>query len=206
MFQDFIDIDTSKNIHSEITSQYEDTITKYKAKGIKTEHILSKGFDDVIFKTLEAKIKDINAHYNTKIQSISQPTYSLFNSEKKPDSGYGCDSCKYENNTWMKYRKWDFTCFLFLSQCRNVGTNFDEYSFYGGKIDFPQHKFGFEAELGTLVIVPSIPNFVYKINPAVAGDFVLCKIHLHSTDMFVYDPTEFPGDYISWFETLDVSV
>lgn len=112
-----------------------------------------------------------------------------------------------ENSNWIK-KKWvrtkdrDFSCILFLSSSQDQVPFDGDYEVYGGKLEFPQHQFGFNPERGTLIVFPSGPHFINAVAPIVAGDLFLARFHIASAMPYLYNPREFPGDYRSWFTGL----
>lgn len=113
-----------------------------------------------------------------------------------------CGNSQYLRNKWMRTKDRDFTGFLFLSEY-NEDCDFDDnFEVYGGKLEFPQHNFGFNPERGTLVIFPSLPHFIYANSPVLAGDLFQVKLNFAAKRPYLYDPKVFPGDYRNWFAEL----
>lgn len=100
---------------------------------------------------------------------------------------------------WMRVYDRDITCVLFLSDYQSVAPIDEDYEVYGGKLEFPQHGFGFNAQRGTLIAFPSVPNFINGIAPILAGNLYLAKFHIATSTPLFYNPALFPGNYKGWF-------
>lgn len=101
---------------------------------------------------------------------------------------------------WMRVYDRDITCVLFLSDYQSQPPIDDEYEVYGGKLEFPQHGFGFNAQRGTLIAFPSDPHFINGITPIMAGNLYLVKFHIATDKPLYYDHKKFPGTYKDWMQ------
>ncbi len=113
-----------------------------------------------------------------------------------------CGNSQFLRKKWMRTRDRDFTGFLFLSDYSEDPSFDDAFEVYGGKLEFPQHNFGFEPERGTLVIFPALPHFIYANAPVEIGDLFQVKMNFAATKPYLYDPKLFPGNYTNWFADL----
>lgn len=104
----------------------------------------------------------------------------------------------YKNGNWMRIFDRDITCVLFLSDYQDKPPFDDDYEVYGGKLEFPQHGFGFNAQRGTLIAFPSVPHFINGFTTVLAGSLYIAKFHIATKVPFMYDPVKFPGDYLTW--------
>jgi len=113
-----------------------------------------------------------------------------------------------ENSIWTKKKKWarvrnrDFTCLLFLNTYQDKVPFDTDFEVYGGKLEFPQHGFGFNPERGTLIVFPSGPHFINVLAPIIAGELYVARWHVAASLPYLYQPTNFPGDYRSWLKDL----
>ena len=113
-----------------------------------------------------------------------------------------CDNSQYINKKWVRTKDRDFTGIVFLTDY-NENVPFDsDYEVYGGKLEFPQHQFGFNPIRGTLIMFPAGPHFIHANAPIIAGDLFQAKFHVAATVPYLYQPADFPGDYKTWFKDL----
>ena len=160
-------------------------------------------FENILYEYLSAIRPQIEEYYNVDYRGMKPVTFNWYPDECDGDSGYTCDNAFYNaDKKWAKNKDRDFSCVLFLSNYNDEVPFESEYEVYGGKMDFPQHDFGFMAERGTLVIYPSGPHFLHQVQGIAAGDLFFAKFHIATTLPFLYDPSQFPGDRTSWFETI----
>ena len=113
-----------------------------------------------------------------------------------------CENSIYLNKSWKLVNDYDFTMILFLKD-HNESSNFDDmFECYGGKLEFPNHQFGFNPERGTAIIFPSNHYFLNKTNTPTYGDLFQVRLHFICTERFKYNPDNFKGNYLTWFKDL----
>lgn len=155
----------------------------------------------LIPKLEEEVIPKMEDHYNTKIKGIKPFTMEWYpegyTSDKiKPR----CENSAFIGGKWMRINDNDFTGILFLNEYQNE-VPFDEiYEVYGGELEFPNHKFSFRPQRGTLVIFPGAPNFLNATASIESGELTQIRIHIASENLFVYDKNLYTGDYKTWFK------
>jgi hypothetical protein len=110
-----------------------------------------------------------------------------------------CESSDYLRKKWLRTRDRDLTGVLFLCDYQEQVPFDTDFEVYGGKLEFPQHNFGFNPQRGTLVIFPSDPHFINGTASINAGDLFQVRIHFASKMPYLYQPSQFLGDYTSWF-------
>jgi hypothetical protein len=112
-----------------------------------------------------------------------------------------------ENSTFLK-GKWlrthvrDVTGVLFMCDYQEKVPFERDYEVYGGKLEFPQHAFGFNPVRGTMVIFPSDPHFINATTRTAFGDLYQARIHMAAKTPYLYHPEKFPGNYLSWFKSI----
>lgn len=147
-------------------------------------------------------IPNIEAHFNVEHRATSEIDFTWI-PQGSPQGEPVCENSTLLGNskkTWVKVRDRDFTCVLFLSQYCN-SPDFDSlYEAYGGKLEFPTWGFGFNPEIGTMIVYPSAPNFINITSPVHVGDLVIVKFHIATANQFIFNPRDFPGDYKTWFQ------
>lgn len=106
---------------------------------------------------------------------------------------------KGEGKHWQKVKDYDFSVVIFLNDS-NYGQDFDErFEVRGGKLDFPTHDFGFNANRGMALIYPCCSNFINAIGPVSVGNLNLIKFNIIAEEEYQYTPENFPGGYLEWF-------
>ena len=157
-------------------------------------------FEGIIFDRLHAMMPTLEQHYGFKYKGTEHMEFEWVpeGSQVPPH----CESAEYLNGTWVKTKQRDFTCVLFFTDFNDNPPFDDEFECYGGKLEFPNHRFGFNPSRGTMVIYPSDPRFVNSTAPTSVGSLFQVRIHIAATEPYMYNPTEFPGNYTVWFNDL----
>ena len=104
---------------------------------------------------------------------------------------------------WLRHRDRDLSFVLFLSSWQPTVPFDGDFECKGGKLEFPQHNFGFNPERGTLIVFPSSPHFINATAMVEAGELHQVRFHMAGMLPYMYDPSDFPGDYMSWFKHLE---
>ncbi len=109
------------------------------------------------------------------------------------------ENCAFINGKWAQVKPYDLTCYIALNE-NNDRMPFDaSYEVYGGKYQFINHQFGFMPERGTLIVHPSSPHFVNAHGEIKFGELTFVKFHLVSQTPMIYQPTDYPGNFTTWF-------
>jgi hypothetical protein len=87
---------------------------------------------------------------------------------------------------------------LFLTDYNDKPPFDEDYEVFGGKLEFPQHQFGFNPQRGTLIAFPSEPHFINMVSSILVGSLYLTKFHIATKSPLLYDPNKFPGNYNTW--------
>lgn len=156
--------------------------------------------EEALFSKLSEARSDIFKHYGIEYRGTERMQFHWFPANTKGE--LGCENSEYVRKQWLRVRNRDLTAVLFLSDYQDKLPFDGDYEVYGGKLEFPQWKFGFNPERGTLVVFPSVPHFINAVSPVLAGDLFLVKIHMASKQIFLFDPKQYPGDLNSWFSHL----
>lgn len=156
--------------------------------------------EEIIFSRFSQLFNGIEKYYNVDYRGTEKMQFEWY-----PQGSKGkllCDSSEFMNKKWVRTRDRDITSVLFLSDY-NESAQFDSlYEVYGGKLEFPTHNFGFNPERGTLIIFPSSPHFMNAVAPVQVGDLFQVRIHIATQSPFLYQPGDFPGNFLSWFPNL----
>lgn len=154
----------------------------------------------IIYDRFKSHIATIEQYYKVEHRGTEDMIFEYF--AQGTVSEPLCENSNYLRKKWVRTKDRDFTGVLFLSDY-NEHTPFDgDYEVYGGKLEFPQHGFGFNPTRGVLIVYPSGPHFINANAAIIAGDLYQVRIHLGASLPYLYNPHEFPGDYRSWFKGL----
>lgn len=113
-----------------------------------------------------------------------------------------CASFQYGKNKWNRISDIDFTGIVFLNDYNDKSPFDPSYEVCGGKLEFMNHKFGFNPKRGMLVFFPECPNFVNTISGIEAGELNLLRFHVVAKKLYNYNMNNFPGNYTLWFQNL----
>lgn len=127
----------------------------------------------------------------------------LTNSTGIPPHG---ENCAFINGKWAQVKPYDLTCHIALNDSNTQAPFDDDYEVYGGKYQFVSHKFGFLPERGTLIVHPSSPHFVNAHGEVKRGSLTFVKFHLVSHNHLIYQPSDYPGNFTTWFTGVDTDV
>jgi hypothetical protein len=153
--------------------------------------------EEIIYEQLQLHMPNIQSHYSIQYKGTEPILFEWYTE--------GCvgtmavENSVFVRGKWLRTKARDLSAILFLNDYQE-GNGFDsEYEVYGGKLEFPQHQFGFNPQRGTLVVFPSDPHFINVTSKVQAGELVQARIQISAQSMYLYDPSKFPGNYLSWF-------
>lgn len=156
--------------------------------------------EELIFDRLDPKINEMMDYYQADYKGTEKMIFEYLAEGTVTEPI--CENSNYLKKKWVRTYDRDFTCVLFLCNY-NDSPQFDsEYEVYGGKLEFPQHGFGFNPERGTLIMYPSGPHFINANAAVEAGDLLQVRIHMACKLPYLYQPGDFPGDFTNWFKHL----
>lgn len=152
----------------------------------------------MVFNYIEQIIPELEQHYDITYRGTEQMIFEWYAEECK---GYEphCENSNYVRKQWLRTKDRDLTGVIFLSDYREHTPFDDEFEVYGGKLEFPQHNFGFNPQRGTLIIFPSDPHFINNTMEILVGDLYQVRFHIAAESPLLYDPNKYPGDYRTWF-------
>lgn len=156
--------------------------------------------ESVIFARLQDIIPTLEQYYGLTYKGTEQVMIEWFDQGVKGNPV--CENSHYIRKKWLRTLNRDLTGILFFSDYQNSPDFDSDYEVYGGKLEFPQHGFGFNPERGTLIVYPSVPHFINATAEIQAGELYQARIQIAATQPYLYDPSKFPGDYKSWFANL----
>jgi len=154
--------------------------------------------EEVLFeKIIETVPDEIHSRYNSEYTGTEKLLFEWFSAGcdgEKPHS----ENSEYLRDKWVRVRPRDFTGILFLSSYVDTGSLDPYCEVYGGNLEFPQHGFNMQPEMGTLVVFPSVPHFINATRSVSMGSLYQVRMHFGCKTPFLYNPEEFPGDYKTW--------
>ncbi len=156
--------------------------------------------EEIIFERFKRLFKGVEKYYNVEYRGTEKMLFEWY-----PQGSTGklaCDSSEYMSKKWVRTKDRDVTSVLFLSDYSEAAAFDSLYEVYGGKLEFPNHNFGFNPERGTLIMFPSSPHFLNAVAPVRVGDSFQVRIHMATRRPFLYQPGDFPGNFLSWFPKL----
>ena len=157
--------------------------------------------EEVIFQRFQDLVSKIEKYYDVEYRGTEPMLFEWYPEGCEGETPH-CEHSNFLNSKWVKLRDRDFSCVLFLCDYQEK-TPFDgDFEVYGGKLEFTQHRFGFNPQRGTLIAFPSGPHFINHTTPIKAGDLFQVRFHIATGKQYLYDPANFPGDYTVWFDHL----
>lgn len=144
-------------------------------------------------------IHNVCGYYGVKYKGTSRMTFEWYAEGARGIAR--SENSDFVSGKWMRTRARDLTGILFLSDYQDQPPFDDEYEVYGGKLEFPQHRFGFNPQRGTLVFFPSDPHFINVTSPIIVGDCYQVRFHVTASAPFIYQPAQFPGTFVDWFRS-----
>ena len=155
---------------------------------------------ELIFERLLPIIPRLEQHYNVKYKGTEQPMVFEWLAEGSKSTPPMCENSHYVNGKWLRTKHRDLTGVLFLSEFHDTVPFDDDYEVYGGKLEFPQHGFGFNPQRGTLIVYPSDPHFINVTTGVQAGELFQIRLNISTEKALVYQPAEFPGEFSTWLQ------
>lgn len=154
----------------------------------------------IIYERLIYTLPEIQAYYNFLYKGTHPIEFEWF--PEGTSNTPHAENSHFVKGKWMRTRSRDFTAVLFMCDYQEKIPFERDYEVLGGKLEFPQHAFGFNPVRGTMVIFPSDPHFINATAQTVVGDLHQARIHMAAQTPYIYDPKQFPGNYLGWFSTL----
>ena len=155
--------------------------------------------EETVYTALLDHIDDIREHYNIEYKGMERINFEWY-PHACDQSDVKCGNSIYARKQWVRNKDRDLTAVLFFSDYQDKIPFDSEYEVYGGKLEFPQHHFGFNPQRGTLIVFPSDPHFLNVTNTILAGDLFMARMHIAASQPYMYQPNDFPGDYRTWFD------
>ncbi|TFG99962.1 hypothetical protein E4H12_00800 [Candidatus Thorarchaeota archaeon] len=154
----------------------------------------------IIYERLLYVLPELQAYYEFLYKGTHPIQFEWFptGSANTPHA----ENSEFLRGKWMRSQAKDFTGVLFMADYQDKVPFEKEYEVLGGKLEFPQHAFGFNPIRGTMIVFPSDPHFINASTQTLIGDLFQARIHIAAQTPYLYQPEKFPGNYLSWFQSL----
>ena len=160
-----------------------------------------EGAQTFIYEKLQELLPEIADHYDLKIAGVEPMVFQHY-----PENMAGhvaeaphAENAKYVRKKWVKCKNVDLTAVVWFKSYQNKTPLDKKTEVYGGKLEFPQYNFSLNPEAGTLVVFPAYPHFIKAISKVLVGELYQVKINIAADGVWLYDPTQFSGDWREWF-------
>jgi hypothetical protein len=154
----------------------------------------------IIYERLLYALPEVQAYYEFLYKGTHPVEFEWF--PEGSSNAPRAENSNFLKGKWLRTQAKDFTGVLFMADYQEKVPFERDYEVLGGKLEFPQHAFGFNPVRGTLVFFPSDPHFINVTTRTLIGDLYQARIHLAAQTPYVYRPEKFPGNYTTWFQTL----
>jgi hypothetical protein len=153
--------------------------------------------ETIIYQRLVDLFPTLEQYYGLEHKGTEEISFEWF--PESSQGGFECGNAAFLRGKWLRVRPRDLSAILFLSDYQDKLPFEDDYEVYGGKLEFPQHAFSFQPKRGTLIIFPSDPHFINITSQVFAGDMFQARLHFAAKQTYLYQPTQFPGNFTTWF-------
>ena len=148
---------------------------------------------------------EIQNRYNALIKGMDKPHFQqYFEDPKHACELHGCENSRFIRKKWVKVKDVDVVAYVWLKDFGGGVPLDPRHEVYGGKLEFPAYNFSLVPQRGTMVMFPAGPHFISAISPVLVGSLEQIKFSLKltgpDTEMWLYQPDNFPGNYTNWFE------
>lgn len=157
--------------------------------------------ETLLYNRLLEVLPEIEKHFGFETRGVESMEFSWMPQDCADGTDVRCGNAVFARQKWIKNKDRDFTVHLFLSAYNDArDDSFDpDYEVYGGKLQYPQYKFSFNPQVGTMIVHPAGPHFLHAYAPVVAGDLFYVTFHISSKLPHIYQPKDYPGDFTTWF-------
>lgn len=154
----------------------------------------------ILFEYLKPLIPQLEVHYGIKYRGTERFAFQQFpvthGQQAEPPH---CQNAVYKRKKWVRINDRDLTGVIWLKDWREAPPFDLKQHVYGGKLEFPVYNFGFQPQVGTIVVYPACERFISLTTSVQVGELQLARFHICADTMWLYNPDNFPGDFRSWF-------
>ena len=174
-----------------------DPVTTKAAKTVTMNNIAATFLADVVE---DGAMDRIDSHFGVEVNAIDTTLFEWYPEGHKTQHAVP-EVHKLINGQWTRSGEADFIGVLFLMDYHDgrsgpIDTN---YEAYGGKLEFPNFKFGFNPKAGTMVIYPAAANFANATTSTELGELYQVRFYIRTPAPYSYDPRNFSGNHTTWF-------
>lgn len=155
-------------------------------------------YEAFLFNEFQRIKSSVSAYYDKEHRATTEFTFEWYPTGSK--GVMHAENSMRLSDKWVRTKDRDITCIVFLTDYQGAPPLDEEYEVYGGKLEFPQHGFGFNAQRGTLIAFPSDPHFINGVTSIMAGNLYLARFHIATDTPLYYDNRQFPGNYVDWLK------
>ena len=174
-----------------------DPITNKAVKTVTMNKVAGEFLSDI----LEERVMNlIDAHFGVEVEAIDSTLFEWY-PEGHVTQPAAPEVHKLIGGQWTRSGEADFIGVLFLMDYHDgkSGPIDTDYEVYGGKLEFPNFKFGFNPKAGTLVVYPAASNFANATTTTEIGELYQVRFYIRTTLPYTYDPRNFSGNHTTWF-------
>jgi hypothetical protein len=156
--------------------------------------------EEVLFSYLKPIIPQAEAHFGVKYRGTESFIFEQFpvTNGKMAEQPH-CENAVYKRKKWIRINDRDLTGVIWLKDFQ-AEPPFDlKKHVYGGKLEFPVYNFGFQPQIGTIVIYPACERFISLTTSVLVGELQVARFHICGEGLWLYQPDNFPGDFRTWF-------
>lgn len=158
--------------------------------------------EDIIFEKLKPRIAEIESHYDLTYRGTEKVVFQHYPEGMKGNCAepHHAENSQYLRKKWVKVKPVDVTGVLWLKDYNDRAPFDNRDEVYGGKLEFPAYNFSLTPQKGTLVLFPAGPHFIKAISPVLVGDLYQAKVNIGAEGIWLYQPSNFQGDWTQWFQ------
>ncbi len=157
--------------------------------------------EKLVYDKIQSIMPDVEKYYDFEYDCMEKMMFEWYATGVSTQPPL-CENSNYLRKKWLKTKNRDISAVLFLCDYNDRPPFDNDYEVYGGKLEFPQHGFGFNPQRGTLIFYPSYPHFLNATTNIVFGELYQIRTHIAAKGQWLYDPQLFGGDYKTWFAGL----
>jgi hypothetical protein len=155
---------------------------------------------DILFNKFKPLIPEVEERYNLTYRGTEEILFQYFPTGQGIAEQPNCANSRFLRKKWVKVKDRDLTGILWFKNYNDeVPIDLDD-EVYGGKLEFPQHNFSLQPQKGTLILFPAYPHFITAISQILIGELYCARFYISAEPGWLYNPQEFPGDYVEWFK------
>lgn len=152
--------------------------------------------DTIIGKVLEI-VPALEQYYGFEYKGLRQPKLEWYPAETTSDLDSG--HATFMQGKWVRTGIEDFTGVVFLKDYQDSVPIDEDIECYGGKLEMPNHQFSFNPKRGMLVVFPADMRFLNQTSTVYVGEQIQFRFRIVAESPWVYQPSNFPGNFQNWF-------